>query len=75
MYRPDVDPFRVKLTGVLSVDNYKARTEVWDIAHRNVRKGQAHPLTMAPFDVVVICVDIGNERNLRSVAKVIFLVP
>lgn len=25
---------------------------------------------MAPFDVAVICVDIGNERNLKSVAKV-----
>ncbi|POS79949.1 hypothetical protein DHEL01_v201657 [Diaporthe helianthi] len=69
IYRPDMESFRVKLTGVLSVDNYKARTEVWDITHRNVKKDQAHPLTMAPFDVVVICVDIGNERNLKSVAK------
>ncbi|KAI7782296.1 hypothetical protein LA080_013702 [Diaporthe eres] len=69
VYRPDVDPFRVKLTGVLSVDNYKARAEIWDIAHRNVKNGQAHPLSMASFDLVVICVDIGDERNLKSVAK------
>jgi hypothetical protein len=54
----------------LSVDNYKARTEIWDIAHQNVKRGQAHPLEMASFDVVVICVDIGDERNLKSVAKV-----
>lgn len=65
-----MDPFRVKLTGVLTVDDYKARTEIWDIAHQNVTSGQAHPLSMTSFDVVVICVDIGDERNLKSVAKV-----
>lgn len=68
-----MDPFRVKLTGVLSVDDYKARTEIWDIAHRNVKSGQPHPLTMTTFDAVVICVDIGDERNLKSVAKVMIL--
>ncbi|KKY32629.1 putative ras family gtp-binding protein rho1p [Diaporthe ampelina] len=69
VYRPDVDSFRVKLTGVFTVDNYKARTEIWDIAHRNVKNGQVHPLSMASFDVVVVCVDIGDQRNLKSVAK------
>lgn len=68
-----MDSFRVKITGVLSVDDYKARTEIWDIAHRNVKNGQEHPLSMVSFDVVVICVDIGDERNLKSVAKVMIL--
>lgn len=68
-----MDPYRVKLTGVLTIDDYKARTEVWDIAHRNVQSGQVHPLAMTSFDVVVICVDIGDERNLKSVAKVTIL--
>lgn len=68
-----MDPFRVKLTGVLTVDDYKARAEIWDIAHQNVNSGQAHPLAMTSFDVVVICVDIGDERNLKSVAKVLIL--
>lgn len=70
-----MDAFRVKLTGVLSVDDYKARAEIWDIAHRNVKNGQTHPLAMESFDVVVICVDIGDERTLKSVAKVIMLHP
>lgn len=72
-YRPDVDPFCVKLTGALTIDDYKARTEIWDIAHQNVACGQAHPLSMTSFDVVIICVDIGDERNLKSVAKVLIL--
>jgi hypothetical protein len=72
VYRPDMDPFRVKLIGALSVDGYKARAEIWDIAHQNWKgpRGQEHPLATASFDVVVICVDIGDERNLKSVARV-----
>lgn len=65
--------FCVKLTGVLTVDDYKARTEIWDIAHQNVKNDQKHPLSMTSFDVVIICVDIGDERNLKSVAKVTIL--
>lgn len=54
----------------MTVDDFKARTEVWNVAHRNIKEGQPYPLTMVNFDAVVICVDIGDERNLKSVAKV-----
>lgn len=72
-YRPDEDPYRIRTTDVLSLDDFKASAEIWDINHRNVKSGQRHPLTINPFDVVVICVDIGNERNLESVTKVMML--
>lgn len=63
----------MQLTGPLIVDNFTARADIWDIAHRNVQTGQKHPLSMAKYDVVVICFDIADQRNLESVAKVITL--
>lgn len=60
----------MQLTGALSVDNFTASMDIFDIVHQNVIAGKTHPLVLKQYDVVIICVDIGDQRNLESVAKV-----
>ncbi|KAL1883942.1 hypothetical protein Daus18300_000050 [Diaporthe australafricana] len=69
VHQPDVNTFSIQLTGLLTVDNFTTRMEIVDIVHQNVHAGNVHPLSLKKYDVVIICVDIGNQRNLESVTK------
>ncbi|ROV93013.1 hypothetical protein VPNG_09425 [Cytospora leucostoma] len=60
------NPYTMQLTAPMEVDNYQATLELWDVSS-HLNPIQINPLKMSFFHAVVICFDIKDEANLKSV--------
>lgn len=55
-----------QFTGPVDIDDYSAILETWDVS-AHLTPFQTNPLTLSYFDAIVICFDIKDEANLKSV--------
>ncbi|KAK7735237.1 hypothetical protein SLS53_007627 [Cytospora paraplurivora] len=60
------NPYTMQLTAPMEVDNYQATLELWDVSS-HLNPIQINPLKMSFFHAVIICFDIKDEANLKSV--------
>ncbi|KUI73560.1 Rho-related GTP-binding protein RhoE [Cytospora mali] len=58
--------YSAQMTQPMKVDNYQAILEGWDIS-AHLSPYQTNPLQLSYFDAIVICFDIKDEANLKSV--------